>query len=300
MPLNEKCLARHSGDWAIEPNWFRVAIRQVEHNCWRILSTEEITASTERQSAYTIGSDGIVVIEVSGPMIKGGSKYGGANTLALRKAIRATTQDSTVEGIMLLVDSPGGTVAGTDELAQDVATAATVKPLHAHIDDLGASAAYWVASQASRISATRTSEIGSIGTLAVIEDVSEAAANEGIKVHVISTGAFKGAGVPGTPITDEHLAYLQERVNQLNETFVMSVARGRGKHVQTVKEKWGDGKVWLAGQAQEMGLIDNVESFDDAMTMLRREVRKERQVKHSKTRAQILSCECGLKSQTEH
>jgi signal peptide peptidase SppA len=293
--LNEKCLARHSGDWAIEPNWFRVAIKQVEGNHWRILSSEEIEASTDRQSSYSIGGDGIVVIEVSGPMIKGGSKYGGANTLALRKAIRASVQDPAVEGIMLLVDSPGGTVAGTDELAQDVATAATIKPLHAHIDDLGASAAYWVSSQASRVSATRTSEIGSIGTLAVIEDVSEAAATKGIKVHVVSTGPFKGAGVPGTAITDEHIAYLQERVNQLNEHFTTSVARGRGKHVTTVKEKWGDGKVWLAAQAQEMGLIDNVESFDDAMTMLRRDVRKERQAKKNKTMAAILTCENKLK-----
>lgn len=289
--FDAKCLARHSGEWAIEPNWFRVAIKQIEGNHWRIRSSAEVIEASERQSSYSIGGDGIVVIEVAGPMIKGGSKYGGANTLALRKAIRSAATDTAVEGIMLLVDSPGGTVAGTDELAQDIAQATQMKPLHAHIDDLGASAAYWVSSQASRVSATRTSEIGSIGTLAVIEDVSEAAAKEGIKVHVISTGAFKGAGVPGTVITDEHLAYLQERVNQLNEHFVTSVARGRGRHVSTVKDKWADGKVWLAAQAQEMGMIDAVESFDDAMTMLRRDVRKERQAKKSKTMAAILTCE---------
>ena len=76
-------------------------------------------------------------------MQKGSSKFGGASTIRVRRQIREARQDEDVEAILLVVDSPGGTVAGTDELAREVGRAAEEKIVHAHIDDLGASAAFW-------------------------------------------------------------------------------------------------------------------------------------------------------------
>lgn len=199
--------------------------------------------------------------------MKGRSKFAGTDTLALRQKIRMAANNPRVNAIMLVVDSPGGTVAGTDELAEDVRAASQVKQVHAHIDDLGASAAFWVASQATRITAGRTSQVGSIGTMAIVADSSEAAKMEGIKIHVISTGAFKGAGVPGTVVTKEHLAELQQRVDDINEHFLAAVEAGRGmtrKEVTVV----ADGRVFVAQKAKEVKLIDEVMSLDEAFDEL--------------------------------
>jgi len=281
------CAARHVGLWLIEPTWFQEAVSQVKAGMWRPntrafntslgvvaeigppagATTVKAPAPIEEAKAdkpYFMDPTGMAVIPIDGQMMKGESKYGGANTIAIRRKVRAAMRDQDVTGIMLLVDSPGGTVAGTQDLAEDVAAANRVKPVFSHIEDLGASAAYWVMSQTRRITATPTSEVGSIGTLAVVEDYSAVAEKKGIKVHVISTGPYKGAGVPGTPITDEQLAYFRERVEAVNTHFLDAVSRGRNVSMGTVQE-WADGRVWIADKARTMGLIDGVMLFDNAM-----------------------------------
>ena len=95
---------------------------------------------------------------------------------------------------MLHVDSPGGHVAGVQALADTIFQARKLKPLHAHIEDLGASAAYWLASQANTVTANSTAEVGSIGTMAVVHDSSGAAAKAGIKVYVVSSAPAAGIG----------------------------------------------------------------------------------------------------------
>lgn len=256
------CQAKHFGPWAIELVWFQEAINALN----RGLIVAKIPAAQPQpvQGEYQITPEGVAQFEISGHMMKGWSKYGGSNSVALKRSLRKASLDQSVKAIMLAIDSPGGTVAGTEDLANEVSYANMRKPVYAHISDLGASAAYWVASQARRIYATSTSEIGSIGTLAVIPDTSEAAQKEGVKVHVISTGAYKGVGVPGTEIKQEDLQYLAARVEALNSHFLEAVAMGRGASIQKVEEEWGNGQVWIADKAWQMGLIDGVKTYDEA------------------------------------
>jgi signal peptide peptidase SppA len=268
-----ECEARHFGPWAIELDWFRAAVVAVN----RGLMVAKVRTEDEPLD-YTpeIDKQGVAMIRINGAMMKGGSKYGGANSIAVKRTLRNAAWDASAKGIMLLIDSPGGTVAGTEELAAEVASAKWRKPVYAHISDLGASAAYWVASQAQKVYATATSEVGSIGTLAVVVDSSEAAKEEGYKVHVVATGAYKGTGVEGAPITDEQLSYLQERVADMNAHFLKAVAGGRGGRTpERVAAEWGDGRVWIAEKAASMGLIDGVLSFDDAYKALQAEISKD-------------------------
>jgi len=161
-----------------------------------------------------------------------------------------------------VIDSPGGTVAGTRDLADEVARAAKQKPVVAYIEDLGASAAYWIASQANKIYANPTAIVGSIGTYGVICDFSAQAAMIGVKVHVLRAGQFKGAGEPGTEITPEQLAEWQRIVDQLNEHFVRGVAAGRkGLSLAAVREL-ADGRAHVGEAAVTLGLVDGVQSFD--------------------------------------
>ena len=103
--------------------------------------------------------------------------------------------------------------------------------------------------------------------MAVVHDMSEMAKSEGIKVHVVSTGAFKGAFTPGSEVTEEQLADLQSLVNKLNGFFKEAVADSRSMDMKTVDALF-DGRVHVAEDAMAMGLIDAVEGFDDAMRAL--------------------------------
>ena len=256
-----KCAAQHFGMWAIEPQWFSEAVASVRAGTYP--TVDAATRKKDADEPRLEVSGGIATITIVGHMTKGESSFGGASTVRTRQLVRDAVQAKSVEGIMLHIDSPGGTVAGTPELAEDVRAAATEKPLHAFIEDLGASAAFWVASQADRVSANAMAAVGSIGTVSVVEDSSEMAKNMGVKVHVVSTGAFKGAFMPGTQVTDAHLAHLQERVDDMNGHFLAAIRAGRGAKILDM-DAVTDGRVFPAAKAMSLGLIDSVETIEQA------------------------------------
>ena len=139
---------------------------------------------------------------------------------------------------------------------------------------------YWLASQAHEITAEPTAEVGCIGTMAVLHDLSQMAAQDGIKVHVVtSKGAtHKGVGVPGTEITEEQLQDVQERVDAVNDFFVSSIARGRGIAKRDA-QSLADGRVHIAATAKSLGLVDRVMSSDEALRRLQRQSRSQRQAR---------------------
>ena len=258
---------QYFGIWAIHEARFRSMVDR--------FNGIDLRAHVARAShAGSIGGDefesaeGVAVIELSGVLMKFVSSLsGGTSTVHARRQIRSAMNDSSVEAILLRVDSPGGTVAGTKDLADDVRTAASKKPVYAFIEDLGASGAYWVASQASKVFATETTLVGSIGTFAVLQDSTGAATQMGLKVHIIKAGSFKGMGVPGTEVTAEHLEEAQRLVNELNSFFLEGVRTARNISGPNM-EKLADGRVYLAAEAVENKLIDGVQTFDQTLQQL--------------------------------
>jgi signal peptide peptidase SppA len=264
-----QCWSNHLGLWCIEPLWFTQAVALYKAGLYT-LQPQAVDSPRGREMRPYDVVDGIAIVPVQGPLSKHGSmKFGEGSTVQMRQLIRAASRDDAVEKLMLHVYSPGGHVDGTHELAADVARASLTKPVYAHIEDLGASAAYWVASQAARITANPTAEVGSIGTVAVLEDTSKRMDRLGIEVHVLSTGPYKGAGVDGAPLSAEALAYFRGRVESLNSHFLAAVARGRGMTPAQV-DAVSDGRVHIAQMAQSYGLIDAVQSFDEALDEARR------------------------------
>ena len=192
---------------------------------------------------------------------------------------------------MLHIDSPGGTVAGTGDLAAAVARADMKKPVFAFIEDLGASAAFWVASQARKVFTNSSAMIGSIGTFGVVHDMSVMAAREGVKVHVIKAGKFKGAGVPGTEVTADQLMEQQRVVDDLNEEFVRGVATGRKMSMEAVREI-ADGRVHVGKSAQKLGFSDGVKTFDQAFSLLVSETKPKRRNSMSDNSFELLKAAC--------
>jgi len=176
----------------------------------------------------------------------------------IQRDLAAAVSNPDVKTIRLVIESPGGQVAGIKGAADAIYAARKSKTVTATIEDIGASAAYWLASQAETIDASDpNSSIGSIGVYVAVADMSKMAENDGVKVHVISSGPLKGAGVPGTVITDEQLSSIQEIIDGLASNFIHDVARGRGRSTGDVRD-WATGQVWLARNAQKMGLIDSL------------------------------------------
>lgn len=277
----------YAGAWAIEPErgaklWDRMRgidlAAHVANAETPKLRAEAPTVAVGRQNVAVVMLTGILMKQVS-------SADNGTSTVAARREIRKAANDPKVDAILIAIESPGGTVSGTFDLGVDVAAAAKRKPVYAFVDDLCASAAYWIASQADAVFANAdTALVGSIGTFNVVYDLSGAAKQAGIQPFVFRTGPIKGSGTPGEPISDEQRAYWQDLVDNAQVSFDAAVRRGRGLTPAQL-EAAKTGGVFPAPRAMDMKLIDGIQSFDQTLQDLAAEVRRRQRDSSSTPRA---------------
>lgn len=181
------------------------------------------------------------------------------STIQTRIALDKALADPSVKSIMLDIDSPGGTLDGLVSLADDIFQARDIKPIHAFAEDLAASAAFWIGSQATTFTAGTGAGIGSIGVFTAIDDFSAAFEAEGVKTHVIASGPEKGIGVMGSEVTKDQLSALQREIDAAADLFIEQVARGREMSAADVR-KLATGRLFLADEAHKEGLIDGIEN----------------------------------------
>jgi signal peptide peptidase SppA len=170
--------------------------------------------------------------------------------------------NDAVDGIVLDISSPGGTVTGTPELADFIKAAGDKKRIVAFTDTQMCSAAYWIGSQAYSIIATKSSSVGSIGVYLSILDQSRAAEMQGIKVDVVKGGKLKGIGIPGTSLSSEQREFLQDRVDFLHSQFKAAVQAGRGVDIS---ESVMEGQDLFGEMAVKVRLIDMIGTMQDAI-----------------------------------
>lgn len=216
-----------------------------------------------RVSLLSVDDDGVGTIDISGPLMQrvpGWFAFFGIQATQysdVDEALEEALSDRRVERIRLRISSPGGTVAGVQETSDAIFEARAEKPIEAFIADLGASGAYWLASQAESVRASANAIVGSIGVYSVYRDTSKAFEEMGIKTLVIRSGEHKGMGVAGAPITDAQIASTQKVIDGLAESFVSAVARGRGIGEDEARA-FATGEVWLSQQALSLGIVDAV------------------------------------------
>ena len=258
------CLQQHLGLWAIEPQYANRLFSLIPSLLAAGYKAEPVVAFSE--AGYDIVSGGsaggaAAVIPIVRHMTKGGDSFGGCSTVRARRAIRQAVRDGHSR-VGVFIDSPGGQVAGTQELAEELRRAGEQVETFAHIEDLGASGAYWLASQAHRVTANAASLSGNIGVRSEIHDTSRMAEMEGVKVHLLTTGPFKAIGVPGTEVTPEQIAHEQSIVNDLFGLFVDAISTGRGLTGAQLANVL-DGRIFTAEKALDAGLIDEIGSYED-------------------------------------
>jgi signal peptide peptidase SppA len=213
--------------------------------------------------------EGVAVIPIHGVIEQRPSlwtEYGlGSSTEVIGDRLEAAMADSAVKAIVLDVDSPGGTVPGVEELADRIFEASHEKPIVAVANSLMASAAYWIGSSAGRIVAAPGSDLGSIGVYMAHIDISQALANEGVKVTIIKAGKFKAEGNPYEPLPQAAAENWQGEVDSIYSDFLASVARGRGVSVATVRSEYGQGRTMLADAAVKNKMADRVATLSSVV-----------------------------------
>jgi len=208
-------------------------------------------------------AEGVAVIRVDGVIAGTGDYYSGVVTPEyFLDLLEQAEDDDRVKAILLRVDSPGGTVAASEEISAYVKEA--TKPVVISIGDVGASGAYMVSSQADEIWANPGSSVGSIGVIAEIPNVETLLDTVGVEFQVITAGKYKDTGSPYRPLTKEERALIQGEVEEAYGQFIDIVAEGRKLDRATVEEL-AIGWTWSGVEAKKLGLIDEIGTYRDAL-----------------------------------
>lgn len=264
-----------SQPWAIEPGTLSAICDVIERGTSSAVT--DLAARAQRRAragrgAYHV-SDGVADIPVSGVIAKQVSIFdflfgdGGTATATIRAQLQAALADEDVHTILLDIDSPGGTVAGVPELADEIAAAAEHKRVVAFTDGMMASAAYWLGASASEVVSSKAAQVGSIGVYAALTDQHVAAHQAGVKREVVKYGRYKGGGIPGTPIDSDTRQQVQEQVNTFGEMFDAHVAARRGFDGEQMSSA-GEGRLFIGAKALEVGLTDAVSTYEELRRQL--------------------------------
>lgn len=193
------------------------------------------------------------------------------STALLAQRMDELAADPAVSAIVLDIDSPGGIVTGTPEAADAVFRARKAKPVVASINPLCASAAYWIASQASHITTISSGDVGSIGVFVAHVNESGLLERVGLEVTFIANqqSPHKTEGNSAEPLKPATRDHYQQEVDALGRQFIASVARGRGVPSGVVERDFGRGRTVTGRDAFKLGMIDAIggtsAAFDAAM-----------------------------------
>ena len=254
-----------SNIWAMEPAYLQ-SLASVDPEK-RVI---ELSAAMTRQPAEQPRK--LAVVPIHGGIGLSRGWFAQTSTRETVSAIHAAVASENVGAILLHIDSPGGTVYGLEELAHTIRSAKKRKPVYAHVDGMAASAAYWIASQATEISASPGSDVGSIGVYTMHIDKSAMFEDAGLKVTLISAGEFKIEGNTFEPITDSARSHIQGRIDAAYQKFVSEVAKGRNVEKQTVLDSFGKGRLVDSANARKYGMIDRVSGLAHTLGHINREM----------------------------
>ena len=259
--LNAKELAAILSDvWLIDSN-YAISMQELLPNI--LNGSYAITANNDKpfrvDAAANPSANGeVLIVPINGPMMKY-DYCGSPGTATMADVITQAQTDSSIKSIVLSIDSPGGSVSGTEELARTVAI--SKKPVVTYTHGMMASAAYWVGSQASQVIINgRTSMVGSIGTMAMIQKTD----SERNIVVFADRSTRKNRSMLKASEGDT-ADYVNEILNPLNDAFEASVSRSRAGKIDLAKEDVLTGAMYIGNKAIKVGLADKAGSFQYAV-----------------------------------
>ena len=234
---------------------------------------------SNKHRSYAV-NNGVAILTMDGVIAKKMNLFtrisGGISSELVARDFQAAMDDAEVEAIVISMDSPGGTVDGTPELAELIYNSRGQKPIYGHSTGMVASAMYWIGSAVDKINiSSDVVMVGSIGVVASHVDVSRAEDRIGRKTTEITAGKYKRIASNYEPLSEEGRADIQAMVDYIYSAFVNDVAKHRGVSVEDVLKRMADGKDFLGRQAIEAGLVDGVATMAETIDEARAAVRGE-------------------------
>jgi len=173
-------------------------------------------------------------------------------------------EDPSIKGVVLRINSPGGSVGPTQEIFREVIKLKEKKKVFVSMGSLCASGGYYLAAAGEKIYASPSTITGSIGVImqsVILEDLLK---KIGVKSNTIKAGDLKDAGTPFREMTPEERTYLDGVVKNIHEQFIKDIAAGRSMDIEKAR-KLADGRIYTGLQAKELGLIDDIGNFYDTV-----------------------------------
>ena len=204
-------------------------------------------------------ADNIGIVEIKGTIM---------DSRDIIKVLDEFNNRSDIKSIILRLDTPGGAVAPSQEIYEKVKSISiqNKKPIVASISSVAASGGYYIAIGADEIIANPGSITGSIGVIINFPIAKELVDKVGLKFNTVKSGKMKDAGSPYRDPTDDENVFFQEIVNDLHLQFVEEVSRQRNIKIDKLSSIT-DGRIFTGKQAYELGLIDSIGTFEDALNI---------------------------------
>lgn len=229
----------------------------------------------ERDEGWGV-RDKLLLVEVSGMLTDemGGlfSRVAGTTPAHLKSILRRAEKDPAIRGVVLRIDSPGGTVTASEQMAREIRLFRdrTGVPVYAHILGLGCSGAYYLAAACDEIRIQPAGITGSIGVIAVLPRYRRLADKIGYEEQVFKSGNLKDLGSGMRDMTEEEKAIFQAMIMENYRRFIDWILANRtAVPDRSVLEKLADGRIYTAAQARESGLVDGVNHLDETVQALK-------------------------------
>lgn len=223
---------------------------------------------TAEESGAGRGEVGVIYIEgtiASGRSASPFEAQAGAESIAA--SLREAARRPGLKAVVVRLNSPGGTPAASQEIDNELQRLRKAgKVVVASMGDVAASGAYWIACGADQIVANPGTLTGSIGVFMQTTNLEGLYGKIGMDQEIFKSGPYKDMGSTDRPVTAEERAIFQSMVDDIYTQFVDVVARGRQKDVDEVKAL-ADGRVYTGRQAKELGLVDQLGDFHDAVLL---------------------------------
>ncbi|HOI95513.1 MAG TPA: signal peptide peptidase SppA [Syntrophobacter fumaroxidans] len=206
-------------------------------------------------SDFFKGSNRIGVVEIKGTI---------SNASEILKSIKEFRKDQSIRAILVRIDSPGGGVGPSQEIYRELKRTIKHKPVVASLGGIAASGGYYIASAANRIVASPGTITGSIGVIMYLPMLRDLFGKIGYEMVTIKAGRYKDIGNPGREMTPEEKEIMQASMDEAHRQFIRDVAAGRKMPEEKIRGI-ADGRIILGQTAKEIGLVDELGNFEDAV-----------------------------------
>lgn len=269
--------------WAIEPDFLKTIARES-------LSTKSEKTLNNNRSLKV--RDSTAIIPIHGPITARDNLFsffaGGTSLETLATNLQEALENDDIKAILFEIDSPGGVAVGPFEMAEMIFNARSKKPIYSYIGRNGSSAAYWLACACEKIIVNPSALLGSVGVVTTIP-VQEQPDLDGYKnIEIVSSNATLKRP---DPRTKEGLSEIKRELDDLEATFINSIAKYRNITPEIVKNDFGQGGVVIGSQAVDQNMADGLGTYEEVLANLHQQfsINSNNQIMSKEINADLIS-----------